>query len=90
MLADHASMFQQVEAERGAQAVRVEYIQDANLGSPLLCIRDAIKAGSYYNPPMDLVTNVGDAKTAMTQAQHIITDARQVGIGGDACVAFLS
>ena len=28
-------MFQQVEAERGAQAVQMEYIQDANLGSPL-------------------------------------------------------
>ncbi len=82
-------MFQQVEAERGAQAVQVEYIQDSNLGSPLLCIRDAIKAGSYYNPPMDLVTNIGDAKTAMTKAQYTITDARQVYIGVDAFIAFI-
>ncbi len=35
LLADHALMFQQVEAERGAQAVQVEYIQDANLMPPV-------------------------------------------------------
>ncbi len=78
-----------MEAERGAQAVQVEYIRDANLGSPLLCIRDAIKAGSYYNPPMDLVTTIGDAKTAMTKAQYTITSARQVCIGDDAFIAFI-
>ncbi|DBA80138.1 TPA: hypothetical protein ACH3X2_007614 [Trebouxia sp. C0005] len=66
----------QVEAERGAQAVQVEYIADSNLGTPLLCIRDAIKADSYYSPPMDLVTTIGDAKTAMSEAQCTITDAR--------------
>ena len=79
-----------MEAERGAQAVQVEYIQDANLGSPLLCIKDAIKAGSYYIPPMDLVTTIGDAKTAMSKAQYTITDARQVCIGDDASFAFWS
>lgn len=65
-----------MEAERGAQAVHVEYLQDANLGSPLLCIQDAIKAGSYYDPPMDLVTTIGDAKQAMTKAQYTIKNAR--------------
>lgn len=34
LLADHALTSQQVEAERGAKAVQVEYIQDPNLVSP--------------------------------------------------------
>jgi len=79
----------QVEAERGAQAVQVEYIQDSNLGSPLLCITDAVKAGSYYNPPMDLVTTIGDAKKAMTKAQYTITNARRVCIGVAAFNVFI-
>lgn len=70
--------------------MQVEYIADSNLGTPLLCIRDAIKADSYYSPPMDLVTTIGDAKTAMSEAQCTITDARQVYTGDDAIVAVLS
>lgn len=66
----------QVEAETGAQAVHVEYLQDANLGSPLLSIGEAIQAGSYYDPPMDLVTTIGDAKAAMKTAQCTIQNAR--------------
>ena len=69
-------MFLQVEAERGAQAVHVEYLQDANLGSPLLSIGEAIEAGSYYDPPMDLVTTIGDAKAAMKTAPCTIKNAR--------------
>lgn len=66
----------QVEAERGAQGVQVEYLQDPTLGPPLLSMAEAIKAGSYYDPPMDLVTTIGDAKKAMKAAQHIIKNAR--------------
>lgn len=35
LFANHAVVTPQVEAERGVQAVQAEYIQDANLGSPL-------------------------------------------------------
>ena len=56
--------------------MHVEYLQDANLGSPLLSIGDAIKAGSYYDPPIDLVTTIGDAKAAMKTAQCTIQNAR--------------
>lgn len=66
----------QVEAERGAQAVQVEYLEDPSLGAPLLSIAEAIKADSYYDPPMDLVTTIGDAKTAMKTAQYAIQNAR--------------
>ncbi len=75
-LPQHLWYHVQVEAERGAQAVQVEYIQDDSLGSPLLCIGDAIQAGSYYDPPMDLVTTIGDAKAALKKAQYTIKDAR--------------
>lgn len=57
--------------------MQVEYIQDPSLGSPLLSIADAIKADSYYDPPMDLVTTIGDAKQAMKTAQHTIKNGRQ-------------
>ena len=66
----------QVEAERGAEAVEVEYIEDANLGQPILSIAEAIKANSYFDPPMDLVTTIGDAKSAMQKAQYTIKNAR--------------
>lgn len=66
----------QVEAERGAQAVQVEYLEDPSLGPPLFSIAEAIKAGSYYDPPMDLVTTIGDAKKAMKTAQHVIKNGR--------------
>ena len=56
--------------------MHVEYIKDANLGSPLLNIGEAIKAGSYYDPPMDLVTTIGDAQAAMKTAQYTIQNAR--------------
>lgn len=69
-------VFCQVEAERGAQAVQVEYLEDPSLGPPLLSIAEAIMADSYYDPPMDLVTTIGDAKTAMKTAQHVIKSAR--------------
>ncbi|KAL3141630.1 hypothetical protein ABBQ32_004865 [Trebouxia sp. C0010 RCD-2024] len=66
----------QVEAERGAQAVQVGYLEDPTLGAPLFSIAEAIKAGSYYDPPMDLVTTIGDAKKAMKTAQHVIKNGR--------------
>lgn len=65
-----------MEAERGAEAVQVEYLEDPSLGTPLLSISEAIKADSYYDPPMDLVTTIGDAKKAMKAAQHVIKNAR--------------
>ena len=65
-----------MEAERGAMAVAVDYIHDPSVGSPLLSIADAIKANSYYDPPMDLVTTIGDAKAAMQKAQYTIKGAR--------------
>lgn len=65
-----------MEAERGAQAVQVEFLEDPSLGPPLLSIAEAIKADSYYKPPMDLVTTIGDAKKAINTAQHVIQNAR--------------
>ena len=65
-----------MEAERGAQAVQVGYLEDPSLGTPLFSIAEAIKAGSYYDPPMDLVTTIGDAKKAIKTAEHVIKSAR--------------
>ena len=66
----------QVEAERGALAVHIEYIEDGSLGEPILSIQDAIRAKSYLSPPVELTTNIGDAAKALSEAQHTITNAR--------------
>lgn len=77
----------QVEAERGAQAVHIEYIEDGSLGEPILSIQDAIKAKSYLSPPVELTTNIGDAAKALSEAQHTITNARWVAHEHQACLS---
>ena len=66
----------QVEAERGAQAVDIEYIEDETLGKPILSIQEAIAAGSYLHPPVEMTTNIGDAAQALQEAEHTIKGAK--------------
>lgn len=76
-LPSHATcVVSQVEAERGAQAVEIEYIEDGSLGKPVLNIQEAIAAKSYLHPPVEMTTNIGDAAEALQEAEHTIKGAR--------------
>lgn len=70
----------QVEAERGAQAVDIEYVEDGSLGKPVLNIKEAIAAGSYHQPPVDMTTNIGNAAEALQEAEHVIKGARYAAV----------
>lgn len=50
------------------------------LGKPILTIRDAIQAGSYFEIPDGAGGTVhrGDVTKAMAEATHVIRNARQV------------
>ncbi|KAH3859121.1 hypothetical protein DPMN_101836, partial [Dreissena polymorpha] len=63
----------QVHAQRAAKCVKVEYEEL----EPIITIKDAIKAGSFYLAPKLL--SCGDVDTAFDQADHVIEGESHMG-----------